>query len=91
MAGFGGLDSATHVFYAARFDHPEGQPEAVDTNTVMLKNLVNVLERHAPLAHVHAIHGSKYYGHQLGPVPFPMREGVRARRTRTSISTRRIS
>jgi nucleoside-diphosphate-sugar epimerase len=68
------LDSATHVFYAARFDHPEGQPEAVDTNTAMLKNLVNVLERHAPLAHVHAIHGSKYYGHQLGPVPFPLHE-----------------
>ncbi len=69
-----GLDTPTHVFYAARFDHPEGQPEAVDTNTVMLKNLVDVLERHAPLAHVHAVHGSKYYGHQLGPVPFPLRE-----------------
>ena len=69
-----GLDAATHVFYAARFDHPEGQPEAVETNTAMLANLVNALERDAPLAHVHAIHGSKYYGHQLGPVPFPMRE-----------------
>jgi nucleoside-diphosphate-sugar epimerase len=69
-----GLDAVTHVFYAARFDHPEGQPEAVETNTAMLANLVNVLERQAPLKHVHAIHGSKYYGHQLGPVPFPMRE-----------------
>jgi nucleoside-diphosphate-sugar epimerase len=72
----GGLDSVTHVFYAARFDHPEGQPEAVETNAVMLKNLVNVLERHAPLAHVHAVHGSKYYGHQLGPVPFPLSEDI---------------
>src|SRR5262245_12986670 len=44
-----GLDSATHLFYAARFDHPEGQPEAVETNAAMLKNLVDVLERHAPL------------------------------------------
>jgi nucleoside-diphosphate-sugar epimerase len=69
-----GLEAVTHVFYAARFDHPEGEPEAVDTNTVMLKNLVNVVEHRAPLAHVHAVHGSKYYGHQLGPVPFPMRE-----------------
>jgi nucleoside-diphosphate-sugar epimerase len=69
-----GLDRTTHVFYAARFDHPEGQPEAVETNTAMLVNLVSPLERHAPLVHVHAVHGSKYYGHQLGPVPFPMRE-----------------
>jgi nucleoside-diphosphate-sugar epimerase len=74
VARLRGLDSTTHVFYAARFDHPEGQPEAVDTNAAMLGNLVNALERHAPLAHVHAVHGSKYYGHQLGPVPFPMRE-----------------
>jgi nucleoside-diphosphate-sugar epimerase len=69
-----GLDSVTHLFYAARFDHPEGKPEDVETNTAMLKNLVDVLERHAPLEHVHAVHGSKYYGHQLGPVPVPLRE-----------------
>jgi nucleoside-diphosphate-sugar epimerase len=69
-----GLDCVTHVFYAARFDHPEGQPEAVETNNAMLANVVNVMERHATLEHVHAVHGSKYYGHQLGPVPFPMRE-----------------
>ena len=68
------LHSATHLFYAARFDHPEGQPEAVDTNAVMLKNVVNALERNAPLAHVHAVHGSKYYGHQLGAVALPLRE-----------------
>ena len=32
------------------------------------------LEPVASLKHVHAVHGSKYYGHQLGPVPVPMRE-----------------
>jgi nucleoside-diphosphate-sugar epimerase len=40
----------------------------------MLANVVNALEPVAPLEHVHAIHGSKYYGHQLGPVRMPMRE-----------------
>ncbi len=69
-----GLDSATHVFYAARFDHSEGRPEPVNTNAAMLANLVGALERVAPLEHVHAVHGTKYYGHQLGPVPVPLTE-----------------
>lgn len=70
----GKLDGVTHIFYAARYDHPlEGQPEAVDTNAAMLENLVNVLDS-AALEHVHAVHGTKYYGHQLGPVPVPLTE-----------------
>jgi len=69
-----GLETVTHVFYAARFDHSEGRPEPVETNAVMLSNLVAVLEPAARLQHVHAVHGSKYYGHQLGPVPVPMCE-----------------
>src|SRR6185436_16093111 len=40
-----GLDAVTHVFYAARYDHPvEGQPDPVPTNAEMLENLVDVLE-----------------------------------------------
>jgi nucleoside-diphosphate-sugar epimerase len=70
------LKHVTHVFYAARYDHPEGVPESVDVNTAMLINLVNAVESVAPLRHVHAVHGSKYYGHQLGPVPVPMRESM---------------
>lgn len=70
------LDGVTHVFHAARYDHPvEGQAEAVDTNGAMLENLVNVLESDA-LEHVHAVHGTKYYGHQLGPVPVPLTEDM---------------
>jgi len=72
----GGLKQATHIFYAARYDHPENMPEPVDVNTAMLINLVNALEPVAALKHVHAVHGSKYYGHQLGPVPVPMHEGL---------------
>ena len=62
------------MFYAGRYDHPEGVPESVDINTAMLVNLIDALEPVAPLRHVHAVHGSKYYGHQLGPVPIPMVE-----------------
>ena len=67
------LEPVTHVLYAARFDHPEGHAEPVDTNAAMLANLVTVLESASPLKHVHAVHGSGH-GHQLGPVPIPMRE-----------------
>ena len=70
----GGLHEVTHVFYAARFDHPEGLPESVEINAAMLMNLVTVLDPAAKLQHVHAVHGSKYYGHQLGPVPVPLTE-----------------
>jgi nucleoside-diphosphate-sugar epimerase len=69
-----GIDGVTHVFYAARYDHPvEGQPEAVETNAAMLENVVDTLECDA-LEHVHAVHGTKYYGHQLGPVAVPLTE-----------------
>jgi nucleoside-diphosphate-sugar epimerase len=69
------LTRVTHVFYAARYDHPEGVPEDVNRNAAMLANLVDALEPAAPrLAHVHAVHGTKYYGHNLGPIPVPVRE-----------------
>ncbi len=70
----GALPEATHIFYAARYDHPEGVPESVEINTAMLTNLVRAVEPVAQLKHVHAVHGSKYYGHQLGPVPVPLTE-----------------
>ena len=70
----GALKEVTHVFYAGRYDHPEGVPESVEVNTAMLVNLINALEPVANLQHVHAVHGSKYYGHQLGPVPTPLVE-----------------
>ena len=52
----------------------EDAAESVEVNTAMLVNLIDTLEPVAPLQHVHAVHGSKYYGHQLGPVPLPMVE-----------------
>jgi nucleoside-diphosphate-sugar epimerase len=68
------LKAVTHIFYAGRYDHPEGIPESVQINTAMMVNLINTLDQVARLEHVHAVHGSKYYGHQLGPVTIPMVE-----------------
>ena len=70
----GALAAVTHLFYAARYDHPEGATESVDINAAMLANVVNALAAGGTLAHVNAVHGSKYYGHQLGPLKLPMEE-----------------
>lgn len=72
--------TVTHAFYASRHDHPEGVPESVEQNAAMLVNLVGALEANgAPLAHVNVVHGTKYYGHQLGPIPVDVDEdGPRA-------------
>jgi nucleoside-diphosphate-sugar epimerase len=70
-----GLRDITHVFYTARHDHPEGVAESVDINAAMLRNLVEALEPVARnLRHIHAVHGTKYYGHHLGPIAVPARE-----------------
>lgn len=70
------VGDVTHVFYAARYDHPEGVPESESRNTAMLANLLDALTRAgAPLEHVNLVHGTKYYGHP-GPVPFPVTEAT---------------
>lgn len=75
------LSGVTHLFYAARHDHPEGQSEPEAINTAMLRNLVEALDVRAPaLAHVSLVHGTKHYGHHLGPIPVPaVEEGPRGR------------
>jgi nucleoside-diphosphate-sugar epimerase len=68
-----GLPGATHFIYAARFDHFGGAQESVETNVSMLENLLNaILPTAINLAHIHLIHGTKYYGHTkaLRPVPY---------------------
>lgn len=73
------LGDVTHVFYCVRADHPEGVPESVELNSMMLRNLIDSLEPQAPrLAHVNLVHGTKYYGHHLGPCAVPaVEEGPR--------------
>jgi nucleoside-diphosphate-sugar epimerase len=71
----GGLSDVTHIFYEARFDHPEGQPEPIETNVAMFRNVVDTVVPIAPrLKHVHVGSGHKNYGLQLGPAPTPARE-----------------
>jgi nucleoside-diphosphate-sugar epimerase len=67
--------AVSHVFYAARYDHPEGETESVAVNAAMLENLIDALEPEArALEHVHLVHGTKHYGHMLGPLPVPITE-----------------
>lgn len=74
-----GLNAVTHLFYAARHDHPEGEGESADKNSAMLRNVVEAAAAAAALEHVHAVHGSKHYGHQLGPIRVPaVEDGPRA-------------
>ena len=69
------LRDVTHVIYAARYDHPEGESESVETNALMLRNLIEAVEPVASgLRHVHLVHGTKYYGHMLGPIAVPVTE-----------------
>jgi nucleoside-diphosphate-sugar epimerase len=73
-ARMAGLSEVTHVFYAARYDHPEGVAESDTTNTAMLRNLLDALASSASqLAHVNLVHGTKYYGHPA-PIPMPVTE-----------------
>lgn len=70
----GALTDITHVFYAARHDHPEGVAESEAANSAMLCNLLDAVTRSAArLAHVNLVHGTKHYGHP-GPIPYPVTE-----------------
>lgn len=68
------LPEITHVFYAARYDHPEGIAESEAINTAMLRNLIDAVAAGASHpVHIDLVHGTKYYGHPA-PVPMPVTE-----------------
>ncbi len=65
---------ASHLIYAGRAPDPDPAVEAA-RNTAMLVHLVEGLEAAgAPLAHVLLVHGSKWYGSNLGPYRTPAEE-----------------
>lgn len=69
------FDGITHILYAARHDHDSRAPEKVAENLAMLRHLVEAVEAGGhPLAHVHVVQGTKYYGSNLGPFRTPARE-----------------
>jgi nucleoside-diphosphate-sugar epimerase len=68
------LKDITHVFFCARYSDRDTALEAW-TNLAMLRNLLDPLERAAAaLEHVCLVHGTKWYGSQLGPYRTPARE-----------------
>jgi nucleoside-diphosphate-sugar epimerase len=68
------LTGVTHVFFAAYSEQPT-LAEAVAPNMYMLTNVVETVESVAGgLRHIHAVHGTKWYGSHLGPFKTPARE-----------------
>jgi len=65
---------ATHILYAARYQHSTGAPEPIDINTAMLRNVVEAVAPAGALQHVHMVQGSKSYGSTLGPYKTPAKE-----------------
>ncbi|MDB5382426.1 MAG: dependent epimerase/dehydratase family protein [Rhodospirillales bacterium] len=65
----------THIVYASRAPHGETGVEDVAANVAMLRNLLDATEASLPrFAHLHMIHGGKWYGLHLGPFRTPARE-----------------
>jgi len=78
-SAFGALPEVTHVAYAAVYEKPglvEGwsDPEQMQTNLRMLRNVVEPLSAVAHLEHVTLMQGTKAYGVHLHPIPIPARE-----------------
>jgi nucleoside-diphosphate-sugar epimerase len=65
----------THIVYASRAPHGETGVEDVPGNLRMLRSLVDAAEASLPrLAHIHLVHGGKWYGLHIGPYRTPARE-----------------
>ncbi|TCZ61303.1 SDR family oxidoreductase [Roseicella aquatilis] len=70
-----GRPDITHIVYASRAPFGEGGVEDVAANVAMLRNLLDAAEAGLPrFAHLHLIHGGKWYGMHLGPFRTPARE-----------------
>jgi nucleoside-diphosphate-sugar epimerase len=70
----GHLSDVTHIFFAALAANREIAQAAID-NLALLRNLVEAVEPVAGgLEHIHAMHGTKWYGMHLGPFKTPARE-----------------
>jgi nucleoside-diphosphate-sugar epimerase len=73
-AKLGHLKDVTHIFFAALAPHPDLAQSAVN-NLALLRNLVEAIEPGADrLEHIHAVHGTKWYGMHLGPFKTPAKE-----------------
>ena len=69
----------THIVYASVFELPGliagwSDPQQIDTNEQMLKNLVEAVCAKNPLAHLTLLQGTKAYGASVRPMRVPARE-----------------
>ena len=65
----------SHIVYASRAPFGEGGVEDVPGNLAMLRNLLDAAEASLPrFAHLHMVHGGKWYGVHIGPFRTPARE-----------------
>jgi nucleoside-diphosphate-sugar epimerase len=68
------LSGATHIVFSA-YQECRSQAEQVSVNLAMLRNMVEVVEAHAPgLRHICLMEGGKAYGAHIGPFPSPAKE-----------------
>jgi nucleoside-diphosphate-sugar epimerase len=73
-AKLGHLNDVTHIFFAALAANRELAQAAID-NLALLRNVVEAVEPVARgLEHIHAMHGTKWYGMHLGPFKTPAKE-----------------
>src|SRR3954452_4828940 len=73
------LTDITHVVYAALFEKPGLIPgwferDQMETNLTMLQNLLEPLQRAAPLQHISLLQVTKAYGAHVAPMKLPGRE-----------------
>jgi nucleoside-diphosphate-sugar epimerase len=76
---FGQMTDVTHLIYAALYEKPSliqgwSEPDQMETNLAMLKNLFEPLNVAASLQHVSLLQGTKAYGAHLGSIRIPSRE-----------------
>ena len=70
----GPLHDVTHIVFGA-YAEKDTPAEKSEVNVALLRNLLDVVERHAPgLRHVTLYQGGKAYGADLGPFKTPARE-----------------
>jgi nucleoside-diphosphate-sugar epimerase len=80
-AAAGELKGTTHLIYAALHEEPNlvdgwRNPNQIETNDKMLRNLMGALEPVSPdLKHVALLQGTKAYGVHVRPLSVPAREG----------------
>ena len=78
-AAAGKLSNVTHVVYTAVYELPGliagwSDPQQIETNGQMIRNLMEPLSAAASLQHVTLLQGTKAYGAMVAPMRIPARE-----------------